>query len=61
MITVAQAAKILGVSRVRVCQLCRAGRIEGANQFGNAWMIPTPFKVLPPQKRKRLTTVPDVE
>lgn len=61
MITADEAAKILNVTRTRIFQLCRAGRIEGARKFGNAWMIPTPFKILPPKERKGLTSLSDVE
>lgn len=46
MISCAQAAAILGVSTIRVAQLCRQGRIAGAAKLGKkAWMIPDNFTV----------------
>lgn len=61
MITAAEAAKLMNVTRTRIFQLCRQGRIEGARKFGNAWLIPSPFKILPPRERKGLTSLSDVE
>ncbi len=38
MLTLKQAAAILGVSKARAAVLCSTGRIK-ARKFGNAWMI----------------------
>ena len=40
------AAKILGVSPVRVRRLCRDGRVFGVERIGWGWLIPTPIVVL---------------
>jgi len=62
MITTAQAAKILGITRTRVLQLCRAGRIEGAEKVGRDWLIPARFRRLPSTNgTKVLDKLPHVE
>ena len=38
--TVEAVAELLGVSRVRVRQLLRGGRINGAVQVGGVWLVP---------------------
>lgn len=40
-LTTMDAAQILGVTRIRVCQLCIQGRIPGARRFGRDWCIPS--------------------
>jgi hypothetical protein len=47
MIDSAQAAARLGVSTLRVQQLCRQRRIKGARLVGRVWMIPEEFEVTP--------------
>jgi len=42
-----QAAAELGVSRMRMVQLCRLGRIAGARKVGKVWVIPTPVTRIP--------------
>ncbi|NEO33778.1 MAG: DNA-binding protein [Symploca sp. SIO3C6] len=36
----AQAAKLMGVSVRRICQLLSSGRIQGAFKTGRSWIIP---------------------
>ncbi len=48
MIGAREAAKQLGVTKQRVCTLCRTGRIAGAVLVANTWAIPKAFVVLPP-------------
>lgn len=38
MLTVEEARALLGVSRVRICQLARAGKLEGVKRAG-AWFF----------------------
>lgn len=45
LLTVAEAAAVLGVNARRIRQLCQQGRIEGAAKHGWAWFIPEPVKV----------------
>ena len=45
-----QAAKRLGISKARVCLLCKNGRIEGAVKVGKEWAIPDPPVILPAAK-----------
>jgi phage antirepressor YoqD-like protein len=52
MITVAQAAKKLRISAVRLRQLLLEGRIVGAQRFGRAWAIPNKPVIDPPLKKK---------
>ena len=39
-LTAEEAAAKLGVSPIRIRQLCQSGQIEGAAKFGRAWLIP---------------------
>ena len=39
-----EAAAVLGITRQRVIQLCRAGGIKGARKVGRHWAIPTPVE-----------------
>jgi excisionase family DNA binding protein len=47
MIDTTEAAERLGVSTLRVQQLCRQRRIKGARLTGRVWMIPEYFVVTP--------------
>jgi len=47
----AEAARILGVSPMRVRQLLSQGRIKGARKIGRDWVIPAPVRVLPPRTK----------
>lgn len=51
LLTAAQAAQVLGLSRERVSDLCRRGRIRGAVRAGRNWAIPNPPEILPGQPR----------
>ena len=53
MLTVKEASTEMGLSPVRVRQLCQDGRIKGAVKLGGwAWMIPTPIvRYQPPRGR----------
>ena len=44
-ISVKQAAEELGVTEVRVRQLCQQGRIQGATRIGWRWVIPRPIAI----------------
>ena len=46
--SVAEAAIRLGLSRQRVFQLCKDGRITGARKVGRLWVIPEGAKIEPP-------------
>jgi len=48
-----EAGNLLGVSGVRVRQLCQAGRVVGAVLVGNTWAVPLPPHVLPPEPSHR--------
>jgi len=37
-VTTAEAAARIGISTVRMTQLCRRGQVSGALRFGHAWM-----------------------
>ncbi len=39
-IDAAEAARILGIQRARMSQLCREGRFPGQIQIGHFWLIP---------------------
>jgi hypothetical protein len=41
--TAAEAAEKSGMTVRRIQQLCQAGAVKGAQQFGRAWMIPATF------------------
>lgn len=47
MITITQAAALLGVSPARLRVLCRDGRIPGAKRVGAVWLLPDRPKVKP--------------
>jgi hypothetical protein len=47
MIDTVAAAGRLGVTPLRVQQLCRQRRIKGARLTGRVWMIPEDFEVTP--------------
>jgi excisionase family DNA binding protein len=47
MLDTAEAAHRLGVTKLRVQQLCQQRRIKGARLVGRVWMIPGDFKVTP--------------
>lgn len=51
-IKVSEAAELWGISRHRVQELCRTGRIEGVARFGKNWMIPAGASK-PPDTRRR--------
>ena len=40
LLSVPEAAKVLGVDRTRVNVLCRQGRFAGAAKIGRNWVIP---------------------
>ncbi len=46
-IDTATAAQQLGISTLRVQQLCQQRRIKGARLVGRVWMIPEQFTVTP--------------
>ena len=43
--TASQAAERFGVTARYVQRLCKDGKVEGARQFGKAWMVPASFKL----------------
>ena len=40
LISVKEAAQILGLTRIRVAVLCKQGRFKGAEKIGSVWIIP---------------------
>jgi hypothetical protein len=40
LVTITAAAEALGVSPVRMRQLCQDGRVDGAEKLGRDWLIP---------------------
>lgn len=50
--TVAQAAKALRLSAIRVYKLLEQGRIRGAKRFGNVWIIPDKPVIHPPLQKQ---------
>jgi hypothetical protein len=46
-ITTAQAAAQTGMSVRRIQELCKARLVKGAQQFGDAWMVPSSFRWAP--------------
>ena len=56
-IDVPVAARVLGVSGIRVRELCQDGRFRGAFKFGGTWIIPRAavegHERLPPGRRPR--------
>ncbi|MBA2593433.1 MAG: hypothetical protein H0U97_14740 [Gammaproteobacteria bacterium] len=57
-----EAARRLGVSRQRVLELCREGRVQGARKPGHRWQIPAGAKIRDPSRRAsrplRTTEIP---
>ena len=57
LISVKEAAQILGLTRIRVAVLCKQGRFHGAEKIGSVWIIPREsvesFTRLPPGKKPR--------
>jgi excisionase family DNA binding protein len=51
MISIAQAATILGLSRQRVALLAKQRRIRGARLVGRTWRLPEALHVLPGRVR----------
>ncbi len=47
LLSTSEAAAELGVSQVRVQQIARQGRIQGAFRVGAVWVIPSPVKIVP--------------
>ena len=45
LMNVSQAAQVLGVTRRRLRQLLREGRVAGAARPGREWLIPTPINI----------------
>lgn len=60
LITVPEAARRLGLSRQRIGQLCKDGRIPGARMIGRQWAIPAGAKIeaLPPGRPSRTIEIP---
>jgi len=52
-LTVAEAARALGISTARLRVLLADGRVRGAYRHGRAWAIPVPIEILPPRRRPR--------
>ena len=57
--TTSQAAIEWDVSRRRVSRLCADGRIKGATQIGNRWLVPIDT-LKPDDQRGKITTDPVV-
>lgn len=55
LISVTDAATLLGYHQSRVRQLLAEGRIKGARKVGSVWVIPHPPTVLPPRDAPRDT------
>ena len=57
LISVKEAAQILGLTRIRVAVLCKQGRFKGAEKIGSVWIIPREsvnnFVRLPPGIKKK--------
>lgn len=53
LISTAEAAKRLGLSAVRVRELCLQRRIKGARLIGRVWMIPEAIEVTPGSRGPR--------
>jgi excisionase family DNA binding protein len=49
-----EAARQLGISRLRIQQLCQSRRIKGARLIGRVWMIPEDFVVTPGKRGPKL-------
>ncbi len=48
-----EVAQLLGVTPGRVRTLCQQGRIVGAEQLAQGWIIPLPVHILPPRASRR--------
>ena len=48
-----EVAELLGVTPGRIRKLCQQGRIVGAEQLAQGWIIPLPPRVIPPAPSKR--------
>ena len=46
-VTTEEAAARNGMTMRRVQQLCKEGKVRGAQQFGGVWMVPAGFKWRP--------------
>ena len=51
-LTVQELADELQVTRQRIYDLLREGRIEGARKHGRDWLIPSPVVRLAPEQKK---------
>ena len=51
-LTAPQAARILGISKARIYDLLKQGRISGAYLSGNTWVVPFPIIRLPASHNK---------
>lgn len=54
LLSVADAARELGVSPRRIRALLAQGRIAGAVKLGREWVIPAPVRKLPPARSRKL-------
>lgn len=52
LLTIPEAAPVLGLTVQRVRVLAREGRLVGARKIGRDWLIPLPVVVDPPIKTK---------
>jgi excisionase family DNA binding protein len=50
-LTVAECAKVLGVSKARIRQLLAVGRVQNAIKPGRDWVIMAPLVILPGKRR----------
>ena len=55
-VSVAEAAALLGVNASRLRALCAEGRVIKARKCGRAWLIPMPIRISPAPKDRR--TIP---
>jgi excisionase family DNA binding protein len=53
--SITEAARRLGLSRQRIFQLCKDGRIRGARQVDRFWVIPEGAMIEPPPPRPSRT------
>ena len=58
LVTIAIAAEALGISPVRMRQLCQEGRVRGAEKIGRDWMIPVEGDGRPRVAEKQTTRGP---
>jgi hypothetical protein len=57
-VTIADAAAALGISPVRMRQLCQQGRVHGAEKIGRDWMVPVGPDERPRVEEKETTRGP---